>query len=294
MRIREEIINALKNNLPVVAFESTVIAHGLPYPKNLEIFRNLENIAREMGCIPATIGIFRGEIVVGLTEKEIVEFIEDSPVKVGTREIPYVCALKKSAATTVSATAKIASLSGIKVFATGGIGGVHKGEWDVSQDLLELSKTNIIVVSTGCKSILDVKKTLEFLETFQVIVVGYKTEYFPIFYNGISSYKIDRVDSVEHIRNIYNIKNEISINGSILVANPIPEEYVISEDEMKKYLSIVEKEMDAKNISGKDVTPYTLKRLVELSKGKTLEANITLLENNAKLACDIAKSLVKL
>ncbi|EKF49642.1 indigoidine synthase A [Thermosipho africanus H17ap60334] len=293
MVISEKVQKALEENKPIVALESTVIAHGLPYPENLKVAQEFEEIVYENGCVPATIGILKGEVIVGLSKEQLIELVDDNPIKVGTREISYAIAMKKSAATTVSSTARIASLAGIKVFATGGIGGVHRGEWDVSQDIIELSKTNIIVVSAGCKSILDIKKTLEFLETFQVLTVGYKTEYFPIFYNGLSKEKIYKVESADEIANIFNEKNKLKLESALLVANPIPENYVLDNNEIEGYIKIIEKEIAEKDIHGKEVTPYMLKRLVELSNGKTLESNIVLLKNNVELACKIAQSLKK-
>ncbi|MBB6061987.1 pseudouridine-5'-phosphate glycosidase [Thermosipho japonicus] len=293
MIISEKVQNALEENKPIVALESTVIAHGLPYPENLKVAQDFEEIVYENGCVPATIGILKGKVIVGLSKEQLIELVDDNPIKVGTREISYAIAMKKSAATTVSSTARIANLSGIKVFATGGIGGVHRGDWDVSQDIIELSKTNIIVVSAGCKSILDIKKTLEFLETFQVLTVGYKTEYFPIFYNGLSKEKIYKVESTDEIANIFHEKNKLKLESAILVANPIPEDYVLDNNEIEGYIKIVEKEITEKDIRGKEVTPYMLKRLVELSNGKTLESNIALLKNNVELACKIAQSLKK-
>ncbi|OOC46173.1 pseudouridine-5'-phosphate glycosidase [Thermosipho sp. 1223] len=289
LEISQIVSEALKNNKPVVALESTVLAHGLPYPENLKVFRRLEELVRDNNCVPATIGVLKGKVKIGMSEEEVVELIEDNPIKVGTRELPYAVSLKKSAATTVSSTAKLASLANIKVFATGGIGGVHRGEWDVSQDIMELSNTNIIVVSAGCKSILDIRRTLEFLETFQVLTLGYKTEYFPIFYNGLSDERIYKVESTKEIAKIFVTKESLGIKGAILVANPIPKVYEIDNDEIERYIEIIEKEME--NVKGKEVTPYILKRLVELSNGRTLESNIKLLENNVELACKIAQSL---
>lgn len=288
--ISEKVKKALEDKKPIVALESTVLAHGLPYPENIKIFEKLENIVYENDCIPATIGILKGNIKIGLSKEEVIELINNNPIKVGTRELPYVMAMNKYAATTVSSTAYISSIVGINVFATGGIGGVHRGEWDVSQDIIELSKTNMIVVSSGCKSILDIDKTLEFLETFQVLVLGYRTDYFPIFYNGLSNKKIYRVDEVKQIPETFKKMREIKLNGSILVANPIPSNYIIPSEDTEQYIKIIEEELNQKQIKGKDVTPYMLRRLVELSNGKTLESNIILLENNVKLACEIAKN----
>ncbi|ANQ54167.1 pseudouridine-5'-phosphate glycosidase [Thermosipho sp. 1063] len=289
LEISQIVSEALKNNKPVVALESTVLAHGLPYPENLKVFRRLEELVKDNNCVPATIGVLKGKVKIGMSEEEVVELIKDNPIKVGTRELPYAVSLKKSAATTVSSTARLASFANIKVFATGGIGGVHRGEWDVSQDIMELSNTNIIVVSAGCKSILDIRRTLEFLETFQVLTLGYKTEYFPIFYNGLSDERIYKVESTKEIAKIFVTKESLGIKGAILVANPIPKVYEIDNDEIERYIEIIEKEME--NVKGKEVTPYILKRLVELSNGRTLESNIKLLENNVELACKIAQSL---
>ncbi|SHH58342.1 pseudouridine-5'-phosphate glycosidase [Thermosipho atlanticus] len=289
MIITNEVKKALEEQIPIVALESTVLAHGLPFPQNIEVFEKLENIVRENGCIPATIGVLKGEVKIGLTKDDVKKLIENDPLKIGTRELPYAIAMKKYAATTVSSTAYIASTIGINVFATGGIGGVHRGEWDVSQDIFELSKTNIIVVSAGCKSILDIEKTLEFLESFQILVVGYKTNKFPVFYNGLSKFKIFETNTPLEIANIFKAKNKYNLNSSILVANPVPKEYIIPIDETEKYIKLIEKEMTARHLKGKEVTPYMLKRLVELSNGKTLKSNIALLENNVKLACKIAK-----
>ena len=291
MIISDKVKNALNNKLPVVALESTVLAHGLPYPENIKVFEELEKVVYDNDCIPATIGILKGNIKIGLDKEEVVELINNNPIKVGTREIPYAIAKKMYAATTVSSTAYLSSISGIKVFATGGIGGVHRGEWDVSQDIIELSKTNIIVVSAGCKSILDIDKTLEFLETFQVLVVGYKTNLFPIFYNGLSDKPIYSVENPKEIADIFKSKNEINIKSAVLVANKISEKYVISNNEIEDYINIIENEIKAKNIKGKEVTPYMLSRLVELSNGRTLTSNIALLKNNVKLACEIAKNI---
>ncbi len=292
MIISQKVKKALESNVPVVALESTVIAHGLPYPNNVETAKLLEEMALNLGVVPATIGILKGEIIVGMTHEQILEMLEDNPLKIGTREIPYVVGMKKSAATTVSATMRIAKLSGIDVFATGGIGGVHVGDWDVSQDITEMAKSDVVVVSAGCKSILDVRKTIEFLETFQVTVVGYKTERFPIFYEGLSDYKLDHtVDNSDEIARIFKAKKELGIEGALLVANPIPNEYVIPESEVQGYIQQALNECFEKGISGKYVTPYLLSRVAQLSNGRTLKANIELLKNNVVLACQIAKSL---
>ncbi len=294
IELSDEVRTALESGKPIVALESTVIAHGLPYPHNIETAKMMEDIARKNDVVPATIGVVRGKIIVGMSEEQINEMLEDEPLKIGTREIPYAVALKKSAATTVSATMRIAKLAGIDVFATGGIGGVHMGDWDVSQDITEMAKSDVIVVSAGCKSILDVRKTIEFLETFQVTVLGYKTNKFPIFYEGLSDYQIDHaVDSPKEVAEIFKAKKALDIEGAILVANPIQQEHVIAESEVQGYIDQALNECFEKGISGKNVTPYLLSRVAELSDGKTLKANIELLKNNAELACQIAKELTR-
>ena len=294
IELSNEVRSALEERKPIIALESTVIAHGLPYPHNIETAKMMEDIARGNGVVPATIGVVRGKIIVGMSESQINEMLEDEPLKIGTREIPYAVALKKSAATTVSATMRIAKLVGIDVFATGGIGGVHMGDWDVSQDITEMAKSDVIVVSAGCKSILDVRKTIEFLETFQVTVLGYKTNKFPIFYEGLSDYQIDHaVDSPKEVADIFKAKKALNIEGAILVANPIQQEHVIAESEVQGYIDQALNECFEKGISGKNVTPYLLSRVAQLSNGKTLKANIELLKNNAELACQIARELTR-
>ncbi|HQI10217.1 MAG TPA: pseudouridine-5'-phosphate glycosidase [Fervidobacterium sp.] len=294
IELSNEVRSALEERKPIIALESTVIAHGLPYPHNIETAKMMEDIARGNGIVPATIGVVRGKIIVGMSESQINEMLEDEPLKIGTREIPYAVALKKSAATTVSATMRIAKLVGIDVFATGGIGGVHMGDWDVSQDITEMAKSDVIVVSAGCKSILDVRKTIEFLETFQVTVLGYKTNKFPIFYEGLSDYQIDHaVDSPKEVADIFKAKKALNIEGAILVANPIQQEHVIAESEVQGYIDQALNECFEKGISGKNVTPYLLSRVAQLSNGKTLKANIELLKNNAELACQIARELIR-
>ena len=294
IELSDEVRTALESGKPIVALESTVIAHGLPYPHNIETAKMMEDIARKNDVVPATIGVVKGKIIVGMSEEQINEMLEDEPLKIGTREIPYAVALKKSAATTVSATMRIAKLAGIDVFATGGIGGVHMGDWDVSQDITEMAKSDVIVVSAGCKSILDVRKTIEFLETFQVTVLGYKTNKFPIFYEGLSDYQIDHaVDSPKEVADIFKAKKSLNIEGAILVANPIQQEHVIAESEVQGYIDQALNECFEKGISGKNVTPYLLSRVAQLSNGKTLKANIELLKNNAELACQIARELIR-
>lgn len=277
----------------IVALESTVIAQGLPWPHNFDTAMAMEQEVRKNGGNPKTIGIISGEIKIGMTSAEI-EIMAKSQgiIKAGTAEIAAAVALGKNAATTVSGTMVLASRNGIDVFATGGLGGVHRDiPWDVSQDILELSKTNMIVVSSGVKSILDVEKTLEFLETFQITVIGYKTDYFPLFHTRASQYKVNtRVDSPEEIVDIYRTKKKLGIPGAILIANPVPEADEIPLKELEGYIDIAVREANSKNIKGKSLTPFLLGRLGELSNGKTMETNIALLKNNAAVAGKIAAS----
>ncbi|MCD6159270.1 MAG: pseudouridine-5'-phosphate glycosidase [Kosmotoga sp.] len=279
-----------------VALESTVIAHGLPWPVNFETALAMEKEVKKQGSIPKTIGIIGGNIKVGMTKDEL-RYLSTakSVMKVGTAEIAVATALKKDAATTVSATLKLADKEGIEVFATGGIGGVHRDvEWDVSQDIIELSKTNMIVVSAGVKSILNVEKTLEFLETFQVTVIGYQTDSFPLFHCRHSKFPVSiSVKTPEEIVEIFKEKQRLEIEGAILVANPIPVEYEVPYNELMKYIETAISEANSKRISGKGLTPFLLGRLSELSNGKTLEANIALLKNNASLAGKIAMAMMR-
>jgi len=276
-----------------VALESTVIAHGLPKGINFETALNMERAVRENGGTPRTIGILGGEIVVGLTNEQIKKLgMASNVLKVGTAEIAYATAMKRDAATTVSATMAISRTSGISVFATGGIGGVHRDiDWDVSQDIIELSRTRMIVVSAGVKSILDVPKTLEFLETFGVTIVGYRTDCFPLFHCSKSPYRINlTINSPEEAVQILKEKERLGIEGGILVANPIPEADSMNFDELSTLIESALKSAETNGVSGKALTPYLLSRLAELSDGKTLDANISLLINNAALGGLIAAS----
>ncbi len=284
--------SAIEEGKPVLALESTVLVQGLPYPYNMQLFDEIEKILEEEGTVGATIGIINGVVKVGMSRTEVEKIIEEGALKIGTREIPYAIAMKKNAATTVSATMRLAHLAGISVFSTGGIGGVHVGDWDVSQDITELSQTPIIVVSAGCKSILDVKKTIEFLETFQITLLGYKTDRFPIFFEGLSDYKIEHVvDSPEQIAQIFKVKENLGIFSGILVANPIPEQYVLSLEEVEEATQKALGEAQEKGISAKEVTPFLLSRIAELTNYKTVHSNLELLKNNVRLGCQITKSV---
>ena len=247
--IKKEVRDALDNNIPVVALESTIISHGMPYPANLEVAKKCEDMVRDNGCIPATIAIIKGRIKIGL-EQDDLEYLAKtgrSVTKVSRRDIAYVVALLKDGATTVSATMYLASFAGIKIFATGGIGGVHRGAsdtFDISADLEELAKTNVAVVCAGAKAILDLPKTLEYLETKGVLVIGYNTSYLPAFYNSSSSSFVDlNVDSEEKIANILKTKWDLKIDGGILITNPIPKEYELDEKIMNDAIDSAIKEM---------------------------------------------------
>ncbi len=277
---------------PVVALESTVIAHGLPYPENLRVANDLEKEVESVGAVPATVGILDGRVVVGMNKDEIEKMARAKTVKVGVREIPYAVARRLNGDTTVSATVRIASSVGIKVFSTGGIGGVHRGDLDVSQDLVELSRRRMVVVSAGAKSILDLRKTVELLETLGVVLVGYGTDEFPAFYSRESGVKLNmRVESVEDVVDLFLEMEKMDYESSLLVVNPIPKEHALESEYVENLLERAEREARLSKISGKDLTPFLLKRLSELSEGKTLEANIALLMNNANLAGKIAVEL---
>ena len=296
----DEVYNALKHNKPVVALESTIISHGMPYPKNKEVALELESIVRENGSIPATIAIINGDICVGLNEDQI-EYLanpQNEIIKTSIRDLPIVVAKGLSGATTVATTSYIASLSGIDVFATGGIGGVHRDvatSLDISNDLEELSKSDLIVVCAGVKSILDIPKTLEYLETKGVPVIGYKTLEMPSFYSNKSGVVLEyKAESPLEVAKMADAKWALGLNGAILVANPIDDLYSYPKEEIDKAIDEALKDASKDNISGKRATPYLLNRIKELTGGKSLEANINLVKSNARLASLIAKELKEL
>ncbi len=296
LSISKPVEQALQKNKPVIALESTIIAHGMPFPQNLEVARKLEEIAKNNNVVPAYICIMNGKIKIGLNQQELENLASSKNIrKVSSREIANVLAKKEMGATTVSATMIAANLAGIKVFATGGIGGVHRfaeKTFDISADLFELSKTPVIVVSAGAKAILDLSKTLEVLETLCVPVLGFQTEFFPAFYSAKTNLKIEKIDTVQQIVKIFILTRKLGFSNGILIANPIPNKYEIQFDEMEKFITIAIKEAEMKNIIGQKVTPFLLRKIVELTEGKALKANIKLVENNVKLACEIAKELV--
>ncbi len=271
---------------------STLITHGFPNPKNIEVALLLEETARSQGCQPVTIGILAGEIKAGLTRAEIEQLAtRQGVVKAGVRELPLVLARREWASTTVSATMRIASQRGLPVFATGGIGGVHPGQWDVSQDILELSRTSMIVVSAGPKAILDLRGTHEMLETFGVTAVGYQTDEMPAFYTRGCGLPISRVDSPEEIAQVYRTARELKLPGALLVLNPIPAQYEIAEEAIQGWRDQSLADLEAAGVSGKGVTPFLLSRMAEHSQGQTVESNIQLLKNNVILGSRIALAL---
>ncbi len=297
--ISSEVASALKENKPVVALESTIISHGMPYPVNVETALKVEEIVRGNGAIPATIGIMEGKLKVGLTVEEIEHFAKnDDIVKVSRRDIPFIIAKKLNGATTVAATMIIASLAGIKVFVTGGIGGVHRGaqqSFDISADLMELAKTDVAVVCAGAKSILDIGLTLEYLETQGVPIVGYKTEEFPSFYTRKSGFKVDyRVDTIEELANTIKIKWDLGLKGGLVIGNPIPEEYEMDYDVINRSIEDALYEAKKAGIKGKETTPFLLSKVKKLTEGKSLESNIRLVYNNAEVGAKLAVQLSKL
>ena len=295
VKVSEEVQNALKNNIPVVALESTIISHGMPYPQNVETALNVEKIIRENGCVPATIGIIDGVGIVGMSEEEIELFGKRKGIlKASRRDLPIIMSKKLWGATTVATTMIFASMAGIEVFVTGGIGGVHKeGQFtfDISADLQELAKTNVTVVCAGAKAILDLPLTLEYLETFGVPVLGYKSNHLGAFYSTDSGLNVDyQMDSAEEIAQAIKIKRELNLQGGILVSNPIPKEYEIPNDEINVYIEEALKDAKKQGIKGKDTTPFLLAHIKEHTKGRSLESNIKLVYNNARVGALISKA----
>jgi pseudouridine-5'-phosphate glycosidase len=291
--IHPDVENALKNNLPIVALESTIISHGMPYPKNIETALMVEETVRSNNAVPATIAIIKGRLKIGLTKEEI-EFLatNDEIKKISRRDLAIAISQKLSGSTTVASTMIIANLAKIAVFATGGIGGVHRGAettLDISADLDELSRTNVCVVCAGVKSILDIGLTLEYLETKGVPVIGYKTSEMPAFYSTKSGFNVDyRIDAAADIADILKTKWDLSINGGVLVTNPIPVAAELESSVMNDAINQAIIEADNEKITGKKITPYLLSKVNEITKGKSLDANIKLIKNNADLAAKIA------
>ncbi|MGO9309732.1 MAG: pseudouridine-5'-phosphate glycosidase [Spirochaetia bacterium] len=295
IRISEEVREALESRRPVVAFESTIISHGMPYPRNRETAERAEAIARESGAVPATVAVMDGRIAVGLRPEDLERLsTERGVLKVSRRDLSWALAARRTGATTVSATMFAAFRSGIDVFATGGIGGVHRGasnSFDISADLTELASTSVCVVSAGAKAILDIPKTLEMLETLGVPVVCFGTSEFPAFYSRSSGQPAPlRADTPEEIAIMLSAQRSLGLPQGILVALPVPAEQEIPRAKMDAWIFQAAAEVAERGISGKGVTPFLLSRIVELSGGVSLEANVSLFYNNVRLACRIAAS----
>ena len=298
MKINPEVLEALKNNKPVVALESTIISHGMPYPKNVETALRVEKMIRDHGVVPATIGIIDGEPIVGMTPDEIELFGKTKGIaKASRRDLPVIYAKKLWAATTVASTMIIAAQAGIEVFVTGGIGGVHRGAqetMDISADLQELAKTNVTVVCAGAKAILDLPLTLEYLETMGVPVLGFQTEELPAFYTRHSGLKVDyEIKDYLEAAKIILEKRQNNLQGGILITNPIPEKYAMDDNIINNAIKKALKMADEQGIKGKETTPFLLKTIVELTGGDSLESNIQLVLNNAAVGAEIAKEVCK-
>ena len=294
----QEVLEAKEKGLPIVALESTIISHGMPYPQNVQTAREVEQIIRDGGAVPATIALIDGKIKIGLSDEELEMFGNAEGVaKASRRDIGYLLATKKIGATTVAATMLAAELAGIELFVTGGIGGVHRGAettMDISADLEELSMTNVAVVCAGAKSILDIGLTLEYLETKGVPVIGYGTDTLPAFYTRESDFAVNfRADSPEEVAGMMRAKWDLGLRGGAVIANPIPEEDAMEPAFIDAIIQEALAEADAKAIAGKNVTPFLLGKVKELTKGKSLEANIALVKNNARIGARIAVELNK-
>ena len=292
--ISEEVIEALDHGKPVVALESTIISHGMPYPMNVETALKVEKIIRDGGAVPATIAILNGRLKVGLTKEEI-DYLGKAGqkvIKTSRRDIPFIIAKQLDGATTVASTMIIANIAGIKVFATGGIGGVHRGaetSFDISADLEELGRTDVAVVCAGAKSILDINLTLEYLETKGVPVIGYQTEELPAFYTRKSGFKVDyNIESPSELAKALKAKWDLNLDGGVVVANPIPKEFEMDFDTITNAIEKAVAEAEELGIKGKESTPFLLAKVKELTGGDSLESNIELVYNNARLAAKLA------
>lgn len=300
IRVKEEVLEALKQNRPVVALESTIISHGMPYPQNVETALQVEKIVRENGAVPATIGIIDGVGVVGMSPEEIEEFGKKGQEipKVSRRDLPVIFAEKSWGATTVATTMILAAKAGVEFFVTGGIGGVHRGAeltFDVSADLEELARTNVTVICAGAKAILDLAKTLEVLETKGVPVLGYQTSELPAFYTRTSGLKVDyAIKDEEDAAAIVKAKRDFGLDGGVLITNPIPEEYSMDPVRINAVIDEAIREMDEKGIKGKECTPFLLAKVAEITGGDSLNSNIRLVFNNAALGARIAATYCRL
>lgn len=296
LQISPEVQDALNNNKPIVALESTIISHGMPFPQNAQTALEVEDAIRQQGVIPATIAIIGGVMKVGLSKEEIELLGREghAVTKVSRRDLPFVVAAGINGATTVASTMIIAAMAGIKIFATGGIGGVHRGAehtFDISADLQELAKTNVAVVCAGAKSILDLGLTTEYLETNGVPLIGYQTQSLPAFFCRSSPFEVSiRLDSAEAIARAMAVKWQTGLNGGLVIANPIPEQFAMAEETINAAIDQAVREAEEQGVTGKASTPFLLARVAELTGGDSLKSNIQLVFNNARLACDIAKA----
>jgi pseudouridine-5'-phosphate glycosidase len=298
LRFSDNVRHALEADLPIVALESTIISHGMPYPENITTAKEVESIVTRHGAIPATIAIIEGKITIGLTEAQM-EFMatEHQIVKASRRDLPLILTKELHASTTVAATMICAHLAGIEVFVTGGIGGVHRNAvqtFDISADLQELARTNVVVISAGAKAILDLKLTTEYLETLGVPVLGYQTDEFPAFYTRTSGISVNyRVETAAEIADIIRTKWELGLDGGVLIGNPIPAEHSMDPEAMQHAIEEALNEAAQRDIEGKDVTPFLLDKIKDLTGGESLAANIALIRNNARLGAQIAVALKK-
>jgi pseudouridine-5'-phosphate glycosidase len=299
LELSDEVSQALRDGAPVVALESTIISHGMPYPQNVEMAAGVEQVVRDLGAVPATIAVLGGRPRIGLGSADL-ELLATSAdvVKVSVRDLPVVIARRGHGATTVAATMRLASLAGIRVFVTGGLGGVHRGghrTLDISADLTELSTTDVAVISAGVKSILDIGLTLEALETLRVPVLAYRTNEFPAFFSRTSGHQAPtRVDTPKEIATIMATKWELGIGGGIALANPIPTADEIPAEKINSIIEHAIEDMNARGIHGKEATPFLLGRIVELTDGASLTANIALVNNNARLGAEVAAAYAML
>lgn len=297
--LTEEVSQALADRTPVVALESTIISHGMPYPQNVEMAVEVERIVRDGGAVPATVAVLGGRPRVGLNALDLELLATDPDVaKVSVRDLPYVIARGSHGATTVAATMRLASLAGISVFVTGGLGGVHRGAertFDISADLTELSTTSVAVISAGVKSILDIGLTLETLETLSVPVVAYGTDEFPAFFSRTSGHEAPmRVDTPAEVAELMAAKWRLGLTGGVAVVNPIPAADEIPADEIGQIIEQALAEMEEQRVHGKDATPFLLGRIVEITHGASLTANIALVKNNARLGAAVARAYADL
>ncbi|MFN8097246.1 MAG: pseudouridine-5'-phosphate glycosidase [Dermatophilaceae bacterium] len=295
LRLTDDVAQALATGAPVVALESTIISHGMPYPDNVAMAREVEDLIRTGGATPATIAVLDGVPRIGLGPDDLELLASDpSVLKVSVRDLPQVIATRRHGATTVAATMRLAALAGIRIFVTGGLGGVHRGgesTMDVSADLTELGTTDVAVISAGVKSILDIGRTLEVLETLGVPVVGFGTDEFPSFFSRTSGHRVPmRLDTVDEVAALMRAKWDLGLHGGISIANPVPAEEEIPPTEMAAVIDRALADCAGRGITGKDITPYLLARVVELTDGASLRTNIALVRNNARVGAALARA----